>query len=81
MDRGDEPIVYVRKTRVARVDDDDDTGPTIAFGLEGLRGEQWFFVMADASAYDFIRRMKQVLFDVDPPRSGAGSPGAEATPP
>jgi hypothetical protein len=64
--------IYIRKSRVTRIEG--DCAPCIAFGLEGLRGEQFFFSMADAEAYDFIRRLNTVLFDADPPRSGVGSP-------
>lgn len=34
--------------------------------------------MKDAEAFTAIRRMTEVLFDIDPPRSGVGSPGAAA---
>jgi hypothetical protein len=34
------------------------------------------FWLRDAEAFTAIRRMTEVLFDIDPPRSGVGSPEA-----
>lgn len=34
--------------------------------------------MRDGEAFEFIRKMTDVLFDIDPPRSGVGSPGPRA---
>lgn len=59
-----EGVHYVRKTRVMRVDDVDDC-PAIAFGMETFCGDQFLFTMADATAYDFMRRMSHILFDAN----------------
>jgi hypothetical protein len=66
----------IRKARVVRMEQ--QCAPTIAVGFEDRDGEQWFFALADADAYDLMRRMNVVLFDADPPRSGVGSPGHTA---
>lgn len=39
------------------------------------------FWMRDAEAFTFIRSMTDVLFDIDPPLSGVGSPEAGASTP
>ena len=58
----DEPQpTYIRKERSMRLEG--DCAPTIALGFEDNRGEQWFFSMADATAYELIRLMTKALFD------------------
>jgi hypothetical protein len=59
-----EDVQYVRKTRVMRMENDCD--PCIAIGLEGLNGDCFFFSMADATAFDLMRRMTSALFDAEP---------------
>jgi hypothetical protein len=58
-----EDVLYVRKTRAMRVEG--DCAPVIGIGLETREGQQYIFTMADVTAYEFIRRMTEALFEVE----------------
>jgi hypothetical protein len=56
----DEETHVVRQARAMRLEAET---PTVVFGLQDSEGVCFFFAMADADAYDFIRRLTRALFD------------------
>jgi hypothetical protein len=69
---------HVGTVDVARLFGESEAGEAIVFEIYSpdLPGRTLLYWMYDAEAYAFIRKLTDVLFDADPPRSGVGSPGA-----
>ena len=67
----------IRTVDVARLEFGEPHADAIVLelGVDNFDEPILFWVL-DAQAYTIIRRMNEVLFDIDPPRSGVGSPGA-----
>jgi hypothetical protein len=70
----------IRDVRVVRMNYGiEDEHDSIAIGFDA-GGDSWFFEVEDVLAYKLIRSMTDTLFDIDPPRSGVGSPEGAARP-